>query len=119
MTWTDPLSGPRRHKLLTEAIIKAIPPLGHYSEDSSLEDLEGVTPHAKVFSPYSGHRWYFLELDPSTGEAYGMVEHLGATEFGYFNINELAQATFMKTVPAIERDLYWTPTPIQSIRDAA
>ena len=46
--------------------------------------------------------------DAQTGECFGLVEGF-ETELGYFHLTELAEATVLGSVPAVERDLYWKP----------
>ena len=108
-TWRDIRNG-RRHKLITRELEKMIPPLGGTDSVADLGDL--VVP-VKLFSPYSGWTWYIVELDPETGTCFGLVEGV-ETEAGYFDLIDLANATFGE-VPAVERDLHWRPTTIGEI----
>ena len=62
--WQDAHSGPRRHKLMTKELADTIPPL--YANDGA-DDPDAVVAKAKLFSPYSGWRWYITEWDPETG----------------------------------------------------
>ena len=114
-TWRDPLSGPRRHKLMTKELGESIPAIGAH-EDAP--DYDGVLAPAKLFSPYSGWTWYITELDAETGLCFGLVEGF-ETELGYFSLDELAEATVFGGVPAVERDLYWQPRTIGEIRKGA
>ena len=114
-TWQDPNSGLRGHRLMTKEIGKTIPAL--YANES-VEDYNSVLAHAKLFSPYTGWRWYVTELDPETGLCFGLVQGY-ETELGYFDLTELAEATVFGGVPAVERDLHWKPRTLGAIRKAS
>ena len=75
-------------------------------------------PPAKLFSPYTNWTWYITELDPETGQCFGLVEGF-ERELGYFDLSELAEATVFGGVPAVERDLYWQPRTIGEIRSGS
>ena len=113
--WQDPNSGLRRHKLMTKELADTIPPL--YANDGA-DDPDAVVARVKLFCPYNGWRWYITEWDAETGECFGLVEGF-ETELGYFTLDELAKATVLGGVPAIERDLYWEPTTLGEIRRQA
>ena len=106
--WQDNHSGPRGHKLMTKELGHTIPAIG------ANEDADDHAP-AKLFSPYTGWRWYITEWDPETGLCFGVVEGF-ETELGYFDLTELAEATVFGSVPAVERDLYWEPKTIGEIK---
>ena len=111
--WQDNHSGLRRHKLMTKELGDTIPPL--YANDGA-DDPDAVVARVKLFSPYSG-------LDagtspsgtPETGTCFGLVEGF-EVELGYFDLAELAEATVLGGVPAVERDLYWEPQTLGEIR---
>ena len=71
---------------------------------------DAVVARVKLFSPYTGWRWYITEWDAETGLCFGLVEGF-ETELGYFDLTELAGVTVFGGVPAVERDLYWEPRP--------
>ena len=52
-------------------------------------DNDGVLAPAKLFSPYTGWRWYITEWDPETRLCFGLVEGF-ETELGYFDLTDLA-----------------------------
>ena len=110
--WEDPNSGLRRHKLMTKELGETIPAL--YANEN-VENYDGVVVPAKLFSPYTGWRWYIAEWDAETGLCFGLVEGF-ETELGYFDLTELAETTVLGGVPAVERDLYWKPTTLGDIR---
>ena len=114
-TWQDPNSGLRRHRLMTKELGETIPAL--YANEN-VADYDSVLAPAKLFSPYTGWRWYITEWDAETGLCFGLVEGF-ETELGYFDLTELAEATVFGSVPAVERDLYWKPTTLGEIRKEA
>ena len=97
----------RGHKLLTAELKKKLPPL--YSGEK-LEDGTDAIALVKFFSPYSGWTWYASEFD---GEDlfFGVVEGF-EREYGFFSLSELDEVKF-SGVPAVERDLHWTPRPLK------
>ena len=111
-TWQDNHSGKRRHKLMTKELGDTIPVIG---ATDNVADYDAVLAPAKLFSPYSGWRWYITEYDAETGLCFGLVEGF-EVELGYFDLTELAEATVFGGVPAVERDLYWQPVTIGEIR---
>lgn len=113
--WQDKHSGPRRHKLMTAELGKTIPPL-YTNED--VEDSDTVEAKAKLFSPYTGWRWYITEWDSETGLCFGLVKGV-ETELGYFDLTELSEATLNRKLPAVERDMYWKPWTLGEIRGEA
>ncbi len=110
--WQDKHSGLRRHKLMTKELGATIPAI---RSTANVEDSDDVLARAKLFCPYNGWRWYITEWDPQTGECFGLIEG-SETEWGYFDLTELAETTVFGRVPAIERDLYWKPKTIGEIR---
>ena len=110
--WQDAHSGLRRHKLMTKELADTIPAL--YANEH-VKDYDDVLAPAKLFSPYSNWTWYITEMDAETGTCFGLVEGF-ESEIGYFDLTELAEATLFGGVPAVERDLYWTPKTIGEIR---
>ena len=110
--WQDAHSGRRGHKLMTKELGDAIPAMGA-NEDAA--DYDDVLAPAKLFSPYTGWRWYVTEWDAESGLCFGLVEGF-ETELGYFDLTELAEITVFGSVPAVERDLYWAPQTLGEIR---
>ena len=108
----DPNIGLRGHKLMTKDLADTIPAL--YANEN-VQDYDTVLAPAKLFSPYTGWRWYITEMDPATGLCFGLVEGF-ETELGYFDLTELAEAKVFGPVPAVERDLYWKPTTLGEIK---
>jgi hypothetical protein len=99
----------RGHKLMTAELEKALP--GLYATDGQGEDALVV---AHYFS-LTGWHWYALEYDPNTRTFFGWVKGI-ADEYGYFNLDEMEGVTLAGGVPAIERDLYWTPVTLGEVK---
>lgn len=107
----EPYEGVRRHKLLTQELRKQLPKL-YATEKTPTDEKIAV---AKFFSPYNGWCWYAVEFD-GTDTFFGLVEGW-ETEWGYFSLSELASAAIAgNTVPAVERDLLFTPKAIKDIQ---
>ena len=111
-TWQDNHSGYRRHELMTKELGAKIPRIG---ANEDVNDFDDVLAIAKLFSPYTGWRWFITEWDPESGLCFGLVQGFEA-EVGYFDLTELAETTVFGNVPAVERDLYWEPKTIGEIR---
>ena len=109
--WRDRHSARRGHQLMTRTLAARIPPLG--ANDDVADPGEVLVP-AKLFSPYTGWRWYIAEWDARTGLCFGLVQGF-ETEFGSFDLTELSEATVLGGVPAVERDLYWNPKTLGEI----
>ena len=81
----------------------------------------GATEHVKdpiVRAHYfvGSSDWYVLEMDPETGEAFGLADIFGnGGELGYFSLVEL-EATTMRGFLVVERDMHWTPKPLSKVR---
>ena len=110
--WWDAHSGPRGHALMTKELGDMIPAIG---ATANFEGCNDVVARVKLFSPYSGWRWYVTEWEAETGLCFGLVEGF-ETEWGHFGLTELAETTVFGGVPAVERDLYWKPQTIGEIR---
>ena len=89
-------------KLMTKAILKALPPL--YATDGIPADKKKVI--VKFFSIASNHRFYAVEFD-GTDQFFGYVSTGShCDELGYFSLAEL-EAIRWRGIPAIERDTSW------------
>ncbi len=113
--WEDRRGGRRGHKLMTKELGEMIPAL--YANEN-VEDCDDVVAHVKLFSPLNGWRWYVTEWEAETGLCFGLVDGFDA-ELGYFSLDELADATVLGSVPAVERDLYWKPQTLGEIKRRA
>ena len=91
--------------LLTEEIRERLPPL--YSQEGSKAIV-----HVKYFTPDSSWTWYVTEFD-GEDTFFGLVDGL-EKELGYFSLSELQSVRGPLGLP-IERDLYWTPKPLETI----
>lgn len=96
-------------KLITKALAKKIPPL--YSQDGEGDD---ATAYVKLFTPDSSWTWYITEMDPETGECFGLVDG-HERELGYFSLPELESIKGPLGLP-IERDRFFEPTPLFNCR---
>ena len=112
-TWEDEHSGKRGHQLMPQKLADTIPALG---ANENARDYDEVLAPAKLFSPYNGWTWHITEMDPVTGQCFGLVEGF-EKEIGYFDLTELAETTVFGGVPAVERDLYWEPRTLGEIRN--
>ena len=113
--WQDEHSGKRGHQLMTQKLAAAIPALG---TNENARDYDEVLAPAKLFSPYSNWTWYITEMDPVTGQCFGLVDGF-EKEIGYFDLTELAETTVFGGVPAVERDLYWEPMTLGEIKSGS
>ncbi len=113
--WQDEHSGKRGHQLMTEKLADTIPALG---ANENARDYDEVLAPAKLFSPYSNWTWYMTEMDPQTGQCFGLVDGF-KRELGYFDLTELAETTVFGGVPAVERDLYWQPMTLGEIKSGS
>lgn len=95
-------------KLITKTIAKQIPAL--YQQDGKGDD---AIAYVKLFTPDSNWTWYITEMNPETGECFGLVNGL-ERELGYFSLPEL-EAIKGPLGLAIERDRFFDPTPINQI----
>ncbi|MYE42016.1 MAG: DUF2958 domain-containing protein, partial [Chloroflexi bacterium] len=113
--WDDRHAGKRGHQLMTQKLADTIPAI--YANEK-VSDYDTVLAHAKLFSPFSNWTWYITELDPETGQCFGLVEGF-ERELGYFDLTELAETTVFGDVPAVERDLYWQPRTLGEIKSGS
>jgi hypothetical protein len=98
-------TNPHGMHLITKAQAAKIPRLR--AQDG--KGAEAVA-HVRLFHPLSRWTWYVLELDPTTGEAFGIVEG-DDTEYGYFDMNEMAA---MKVGGlGVERDSWFAPMTLR------
>ena len=111
---TFALDGRRHHKLMDAASVRALPPI--MSQESKPES-EKYAP-VKLFSPYNGQRWYLLEFDLETAQAFCFTTtENNDPEYCYVSVRDLGQAAGMRgALPLIERDLHWTPAIVADIR---
>ena len=95
------------HRLLTDALRRELPPF--YATEHDADPLIW----AKFFTPWAGWTWYVTEYD---GEdlCFGLVDGFEA-EMGYFSLSELESIRGPRGL-VIERDHYFTPTPLSKIR---
>lgn len=110
-----PLDGMRKHKLMDAASVRSLPPI--YSQDGSPETEK--TAYVKLFCPYSGQRWYLLEMNPPDTQVFGFTTTEGGDpEYCYVDLDELGTAARGR-LPLVERDLHFKPLTIAQIRAGA
>jgi len=97
-------------KLITEEIRKNLPPL------YACQDQEDPIARVKFFTPWSFWTWYAVEFD-GTDLFFGLVDGFDV-ELGYFSLSELQDLTGPAGL-RIERDLYFTPAPLSTLRTRA
>ena len=101
-------------ELLTKELRKKLPPL--YSN----EEVQDPMVIAKFFALGSAWTWFAMEFD---GEDlfFGMV-HGFEKELGYFSLKELQSLTLSMggmEIPAVERDINWTPRRLSELKEYA
>lgn len=101
----------RKHKLLTQEILKKLPPL--YSTEDQGDNAEFVV---KFFTPDANWTWYAKEYDPEEELFFGLVDGF-EKEWGYFSLEELESITGAFGLP-IERDMYWGPKKVWEVKKA-
>ena len=102
----------RKHKMMTIELASKLPEL--YSQDG--KEIDPIV-EVHYFSPYNDWDWYGTEFD-GVDTFFGLVKGFD-TELGYFSLKELSEVTVKiggLKVPAVERDLGWTPKPLSEIR---
>jgi hypothetical protein len=92
-------------KLITKALAKKVPAL--YAQDGKGTE---ATAYIKLFTPDANWTWFITEMDPETGDCFGLVVGM-ERELGYFNLNEIAKIRGRFGLP-VERDRWFDPKPI-------
>lgn len=95
--------------MITEELERTAPKL--YSQ----EHVDDPMVVAKFFTPWTHWTWYMIEYDPDKRLAFGFVDG-DFPELGYFSIDELEDIDGPFGF-RIERDLYFTPVPLSTIRE--
>ena len=95
-------------KLLTQEIRDKIPEL--YAQDGKGEQ---AIVHVKFFTPDSSWTWLATEFD-GEDRFFGLVKGF-ETEWGYFSLSEMEQATGPMGLH-IERDRHYKPRTIEEAR---
>lgn len=96
-------------KLVTKEIERKAP--GLYETDGQ---GMGAIAVAHYFSCINGWDWYMTELDPATGEAFGLVCGLDR-ELGYFSLAEFEALNRSKGFEVVERDAHWSPRRLDEV----
>ena len=95
-------------KLLTDELIKTLPPL------YSTENIKDPLIQCKFFTPDSSWTWYVLEFDKTNEIFFGYVCGL-ERELGYFSLQELESVKGQLGL-GIERDISFKPTKLSVIK---
>ena len=95
-------------KLLTDELIKTLPPL------YSTENIKDPLIQCKFFTPDSSWSWYVLEFDKTNEIFFGYVCGL-ERELGYFSLQELESVKGQLGL-GIERDISFKPTKLSVIK---
>ena len=95
-------------KLLTNELIKQIPPL--YEQEGKGEN---ALAYVKLFTPDSNFTWYITELDPEEGLCFGLIVGF-EKELGYFSLNEIEQIKGPMGLE-VERDDSFQPTKLKNL----
>jgi len=95
--------------LLTAELRRRLP--GLYATEQDANPMV----HAKFFTPWSCWTWYVIEFD-GKDICFGLVDGF-EVELGYFSLSELESIRGPGGI-RIERDLYFKPTDLTSIRSA-
>ena len=70
----------------------------------------------RFFTPRSNWTWYATEFDPEDEIFFGLVYGF-EREFGNFSLEELESTTNQLKLPAVERDLGYTPKTLAQIME--
>lgn len=108
------LDGLRRHKLLTAADARRLPPIR--SQDGKGDDAIAFV---KFFTPGSRFTFYVTEFD-GKDELFGYtISPLGpdCDAWGYSSLRELAELAFPTGTPMVERDESFVPTTIGKCKE--
>lgn len=95
-------------KLLTKEIIRQFPKIGE-TDGKPMGERKII---AKFFHPFSNWTWYAFELNPDTGEFFGLVDGQ-EKELGVFTLAELESVKIMGL--GIERDMYFGTPAVKDV----
>ena len=88
------------------------------SEIPDLYETEGVanaTCYVKLFTPDSNWTWFIMEVSKSDENiCFGYVQGLD-NELGFFSLEEI-ETVHGPLGLAVERDMFFTPTPFEQIK---
>jgi hypothetical protein len=94
--------------LITKTLARQIPAL--YAQDG--KGME-ATAFVKLFTPDANWTWYITEMDPKTGECFGLVDG-HERELAYFDLADLEALRGPLGLP-VERDLHFSPKPLSQV----
>lgn len=96
---------------MTKELASKLPGLG--AQENSPDPMV----YAKFFYPMSSYTLYVTEYDPAQRIFFGYVTGLFEDEWGYTSLDELEGMSVHGV--GIERDLYFSPTPISKLAPGA
>ena len=97
--------------LLTKANRKSLPPLG------SMDNVADPVAVVKFFNPTGSGSWFAMEFDKKD-LFFGWVDG-PYPELGYFSLSELSAYRDKRFGLGIERDRYFSPTPLSELKESA
>lgn len=71
---------------------------------------------AKFFNPCGSQTWYAISYDEASNCCFGYVTGMFEDELGYFSIDELESLLITPFGMRIERDLFFKPCTLSSIK---
>jgi DUF2958 family protein len=96
------------HDLMPDWLAEMVPAL------NTTEHARDPLVHVKLFTPDAGWRWYITEYDPKQRLVAAFMP--GAEdEWDEISLNDLATLRGPMGL-AVERDLFWQPTPLSRVR---
>ena len=114
--WTDPLAWRRDHPLMNEELLWAAPALGE-ATGGNMTKLRRRHAVARLYCARAEWTWHIAETDEKNGLCFGLVDG-NELAWGLFDLDQLARATLPgSSVPAVRRDLLYTPEPLGEIYD--
>lgn len=101
-------------KMITKTLEKQIPRIG------AIQFVENPKAIIHYFNPFGSGDWYVLEGEKQENGDWLFFGYVKSPldplfdEYGYFTLSELESVKIIGDY-GIERDLYWTQTPIKEI----
>ena len=81
------------------------------------EDSKDPIVYVKLF--LDSFTWYITEISIDDDICFGYVESSFGSELGYFSLKEIHGEVKGSLGTKVERDLYFTPTPLYKIKKAS
>lgn len=114
----------KEHHMFTETQRKRrghnfLPPKRDLARIPGLGGQESAGTAAIIHLHYfvGGWDWYITELDPATGEVFGVVTSPMTGPEGEYGYSSLAEMEGVRAgINVVERDLDWQPVPLSAVR---